>query len=121
MESGEVTQDEKLWGMLAHLLTLVGYVIWVGAYVVPLVIYIVYKEKSKFVAFHALQSLFFQLAALVAGIVLLIPSIFCLFLPIFALAVGVLVYVILAAIKAYNGELFEYWLVGQWARKMVGI
>jgi uncharacterized Tic20 family protein len=37
------------------------------------------------------------------------------------LGVGALAYVIVAAIRAYNGELFEYWLVGNWARQIVGI
>ena len=43
--------------MLAHLLTLVGYVVWIGAYLVPLVIYLVYKDKSSFVAFPPIPSI----------------------------------------------------------------
>jgi uncharacterized Tic20 family protein len=41
--------DEKLWGMLAHLLTLLGYVVVVGEYIAPLVIYLVYKDRSRLV------------------------------------------------------------------------
>ena len=108
--------------MLAHLLALLGYVVWIGAYVAPLVIYLVYKDKSQFVAFHALQSLFFQLALLVVGMVC-VPLVLCVIgIPLlFLLSVGALVYIIVAAIHAYNGELFEYWLVGKWARQIVGI
>ncbi len=122
MGQPNVTDEERLWAMLAHLLALLGYVIWVGAYVAPLVIYLVYKDKSSFVAFHALQSLFFQLALLVLAAIC-IPLIFCLVgIPlVFLLSVGALAYVIVAAIKAHNGELFEYWLVGKWARQIVGI
>jgi uncharacterized Tic20 family protein len=65
MGQPNVTDEERLWAMLAHLLALLGYVVWLGAYIAPLVIYLVYKDKSQFVAFHALQSLFFQLALLV--------------------------------------------------------
>ncbi len=121
-----VSNDERLWAMLAHLLTLVGYVVWVGAYIIPLVIYLVYKDKSPFVAFHALQSLFFQLALLVVSAVLGLLSLTIILLvltiPVFILlAIGALVYILVAAIRAYNGELFEYWLVGRWARQIVGI
>jgi uncharacterized Tic20 family protein len=42
-----VSDEERTWAMLAHLLTLVGYVVWIGAYLVPLVIYLVYKDKSS--------------------------------------------------------------------------
>lgn len=126
MGQQNVTDEERLWAMLAHLLALLGYVVWLGAYVAPLVIYLVYKDKSPFVAFHALQSLFFQLAILVVGMICALLALTivlaCFVIPIAAVVtVGALVYIIIAAIKAYNGELFEYWLVGKWARQIVGI
>ncbi|MFN4180962.1 MAG: DUF4870 domain-containing protein [Armatimonadota bacterium] len=112
--------------MLAHLLALLGYVVWVGAYIAPLVVYLVYKDKSQFVAFHALQSLFFQLALLVVGAICALLAftivLACIAIPAIALiSIGALAYIIFAAIRAYNGELFEYWLVGKWARQIVGI
>jgi len=126
VEQMPVSDEERTWAMLAHLLTLVGYVVWIGAYLVPLVIYLVYKDKSPFVAFHALQSLFFQLALLVVVAILLLLSLTvvfgCVTIPAFVvLGIGALIYVIVAAIRAYNGELFEYWLVGNWAWQIVGI
>ncbi|MGQ9462395.1 MAG: DUF4870 domain-containing protein, partial [Candidatus Fervidibacter sp.] len=74
MAQQPVSDDERLWAMLAHLLTLVGYIVWLGAYVIPLVIYLAFKNKSPFVAFHALQSLFFQLMLLVVGAFCLMVS-----------------------------------------------
>ncbi len=126
MEQGNVSNDERLWAMLAHLLALLGYVVWLGAYIAPLVIYLLYKERSQFVAFHALQSLFFQLALLVVSLILIVLSftviLSCITIPAAILVgVGALVYIIIAGVKAYNGELFEYWLVGRWARQIVGI
>lgn len=119
-----LSQDEKLWAMLAHLAGLAGYLGGVLQYVAPLVIYLLYKDKSRFVAFHALQSLYFQLAVLVATIIAgAIAFVTCGFgvvlLP--ALLVGALVYVIIAAIKANQGEWFEYWLVGPWAKRTLGM
>ncbi len=122
-----VTDEERLMAMLAHVFALLGYsVAFVGAYIAPLVIYLVYKDKSRFVAFHALQSLFFQLALLVVGAICLLLALTivlaCIAIPLAAVvSVGALVYIIVAAIRAYNGELFEYWLVGKWARQIVGI
>lgn len=125
-------QEERLWGMLAHLLALLGYVVWLGAYVAPLVVYLVYKDRSRFVAFHALQSLFFQLLMLAVGILLgLVTAIvgfltFGLGIPlftslIFLLGVVELAYVIYAAVRAYSGDLFEYVIVGRAAREIVGV
>jgi uncharacterized Tic20 family protein len=115
--------DEKLWGMLAHLLTLLGYVVVVGAYIAPLVIYLVYKDRSQFVAFHALQALFFHLLALAVAIALVLFSIVTLGCGILlavpleiALAIAVLVYTIIAAIQANNGVWYELPIVGRWAR-----
>jgi uncharacterized Tic20 family protein len=46
----------------------------------------------------------------------------CIAIPLALVAsVGALAYIIVAAVRAYNGELFEYWLVGKWARQIVGI
>ena len=108
--------DEKLWGMLAHLLTLLGYI-------APLVIYLVYKDRSQFVAFHALQALFFQLLALAVSVALILFSIVTLGLGVLlaaplaiALAIAVLVYTIIAAIQANNGVWYELPIVGRWAR-----
>jgi uncharacterized membrane protein len=91
-----------------------------------LVIYLVYKDKSQFVAFHALQSLFFQLALLVVAAICALLAITivlaCIAIPLaLVVSVGALAYIIVAAVRAYNGELFEYWLVGKWARQIVGI
>jgi hypothetical protein len=112
--SAPVTQDEKLWGMLAHLAGFVGYATAFGQYLFPLIIYFVYKDKSKFVAFHALQSLFLQLACLVLGIVLCGAGLA-------ATIPAALIYSIIAAIKTYDGEWFDYYLVGDFARDQLGI
>ena len=121
------SQEEKLWAMLAHLAGIAGYAGGVLQYVAPLVIYFVHKDKSKFVAFHALQSLFFQLAVLVViGVAVAICFITCIGIPAVipvsgAIGIGALFYCIVAAIKSYSGENFEYWLVGGWARRVVGM
>jgi uncharacterized Tic20 family protein len=123
-----LTADEKLWGMLAHLLTLLGYVVTLGQYIAPLVIYLVYKDRSKFVAFHALQALFFQLLVLAVSIVLVIFVLVTLGLGVIlaipaliAICITVLVYTIWAAIEANKGAWFELPIAGRWARATLGL
>jgi len=116
-----LTQDDKLWGMLGHIGAVAGYLGGVGQWVVPLVIFLIYKDKSKFVAFHALQSLIFQLV--VGLIVLAITAVSCFLLAIPAILIGMAVSIIgaiVVGIQANNGEWSEYPLIGPWARRQVG-
>lgn len=62
-----VTQDEKTWSVISHVSGLVwpltGFLP-----IVPLVIWLVYRERSPVVGFHALQSLWYQVAWLGLGV-----------------------------------------------------
>ena len=60
-------QDERAWSVLAHLSVLAGLVglMPLGA----LIIWLVYKDRSRRVGFHALQALWYQLAWLVILVV----------------------------------------------------
>lgn len=59
---GMSAQDERTWSMLAHLSILVSIITGIGGPIAALVIWLVYKDKSQRVAFHALQSLWYQVA-----------------------------------------------------------
>ncbi|MDX6381310.1 MAG: uncharacterized protein QOI57_2334 [Rubrobacteraceae bacterium] len=58
-------QDEQTWSMVAHLTVLLDIVTGIGGPIAALVIWLVYKDKSQRVAFHALQSLWYQVAWIV--------------------------------------------------------
>lgn len=114
--------------MLAHLFGLLGYLVGLGQIIAPLVVYLVYKDKSRFVAYHALQSLYFQLMLILLWVVAIILIVVTCGIGAFIVVpagvvvhVLALVLVIVAAIKASGGEVYEYWLVGRWARDQVGI
>jgi uncharacterized membrane protein len=118
-------QEEKTWGMLAHVIPLAAYLTTSLGWVAALVIYLVYKDKSKFVAFHALQQLLMMGAVWIATILGAFLFVTVIGIPIavliwFGCAVGSIVLTIIAAIKANNGEWWEYPLVGAYARKTVG-
>jgi uncharacterized protein len=62
---GMSAQDERTWAMLAHLSILLDLITAIGGPIAALVIWLVYKDKSQRVAFHALQSLWYQVAWIV--------------------------------------------------------
>ena len=98
-----VTQDEKTWAMLSHLLILVA------GFVAPLVIYLVKKDESRYVAEHAKDALNFQITVFLAAMCC-IPLIFILIgIPlIFVVSIGSLVCTILASIEASKGRHYRY-------------
>jgi uncharacterized Tic20 family protein len=148
--------DEWTTAALAHasiLLTLVlAFAGGVGALVglaVPLVIYLSHRERSRFVAFHALQSLVYQGAGMLIYIVLLIVlaavvaaawavsgllsvvAIGFLLMPL-ALIITILAVLLLlgaplvwlgyglyVAYQVYQGKDTRYWLVGEWLERQV--
>ena len=121
MTSGLVTRDDKLWATAAHVAGFAGYVFALGQYIAPLALYLVFKQKSRFIAFHALQSLFFQLMVLVAGAIAgLLTNLLVGYVLLPVVAGAAIVYPILIARRAFVGEWAEYWLVGRWAREIVG-
>src|SRR3712207_8899786 len=62
MGGGMSAQDERTWSMIAHLSVLLSLVTGIGGPIAALVIWLVYKDNSQRVAFHALQSLWYQVA-----------------------------------------------------------
>ena len=62
-QSGTMSHgDEKTWSMLSHLSILLNLITGIGGPVAALVIWLVYKDRSPRVGFHALQSLWYQVA-----------------------------------------------------------
>ena len=123
--------DERTWAMLAHLSILLNLVSGALGVVAALAIYLLYRERSRYVAYHSLQAFFFQLVAWLGGGVLTafawgvtVPLIFLvvgLFLIPLAVLVTLLpavavVYGVVGAVQCSQGEDFRYWLVGDWLR-----
>jgi uncharacterized Tic20 family protein len=123
--------DEKTWAMLAHLSILANLVTGLLGPVAALVIYLVYKDRSRYVAYQSMQSLVFQLIWWIGGGVIvaiawtvtgvlsaILIGLFCLplacilsFIPL-----GALVYGVIGAIQCSQGSDFKYWLIGDWVR-----
>jgi uncharacterized protein len=100
--------QERLWGMLAHLLSFVAAYLALG-FVAPLVVLLVFGPRSAYVRAHAVESLNFNLSWLlyaIVGGILLIVGIGVLIL--IALGIAYVVLVIIASVQANNGQFFRY-------------
>jgi uncharacterized Tic20 family protein len=125
--------------MLAHLSVLINLVTGFLGPLAALIIYLVFKDRSRYVAYQALQAAIFQLIAwvgggvaigliwLVTGVlsalfigILCIPFALVFTLVIAVLPIVALVYGVYAAIQASQGQDFRYWLVGDWVRGTLG-
>ena len=100
--------QERLWGMLAHLLSFVAAYLALG-FVAPLIVLLVFGPRSAYVRAHAVESLNFNLSWLlyaIVGGILLIIGIGVLILIVLGIAYVVLV--IIASVQANNGQFFRY-------------
>lgn len=127
--------EEQNWAMVAHLSILINLFTGFLGPAVAFIIYLFYKDRSRYIAYQSLQSTIFQLIVwvgigLVIGAIWLINAVLAAFLvgllcvpftlltTIFLLVVplGSLVYGVYAAIQCSSGEDFRYWLIGDWVR-----
>lgn len=127
--------DERTWAMLAHLSILLNLITGFLGPLAALIIYLVYKDRSRYVAYQSLQAAIFQAitwigVGLVIGAMWLVTALlsivlvgilcipFTLLGTIFLLIVpfASLVYGVYAGVQCSGGEDFEYWLVGDWVR-----
>ena len=104
-----IPSNERTFGMLCHLSSLAGYVIPFGNFIGPLVIWLIKKEEMPFVDDQGKESLNFQITVVIA-LLICIPLMFVIIGIILLPIVGILalVFSIIAAIKANNGEYYRY-------------
>lgn len=152
-----VTDDEKMWAAVAHgsvWLTLIGGVLSIGAIVpisvfVPLAIYFMFRRRSDYVAFHALQAFVLQLIGtvgafavlLVGGIVWTLGMVIALMavvilvgfilvplwgvvgvvlaVLILVMPIAMLLYGTIGAIETYNGRDYRYPFIARWVDRQL--
>jgi len=95
--------DEKMWSVLTH----VGGILF--HWLVPLIAYLVLKDRGPFVRWHTRQALNFQLTLLLAYIAGgVLALVFVGFFVIIAAAVLNIIFGIIAAMAANRGEFYRY-------------
>jgi len=123
--------DEQTWATLAHLSVLINLFTGFLGPVVALIIYLIFANRSRYVAYHALQSFLFQLlvwcglgvmwgivgalSAILIGVILI--PLACVLTPFFLFGMAIApIYGIWGAVQTSQGHDFEYWWVGSWVR-----
>jgi len=106
-----ITRDARQWAMFCHLAGLAGYIAWiVGNIVAPLIFWQLKKDEHPFIDENGKEAVNFQISMSIYALVsaALMP-LFCVGVPLL-IAVGIvdLVFLLIAAIKANNGEHYRY-------------
>jgi uncharacterized protein len=104
------TPEERSWGLLAHISGLIAS--WLGgmAFLGPLIVWILKKDQSPFVADQAKEALNFQIAVTIAlWVSFALIWVFCIgvvLLPV--VGIGSIVFSIIAAVEANKGVYYRY-------------
>lgn len=102
--------SERQWGLFLHLSSLSGYLgIPFGSILGPLVLWLIKKDQSAFVDENGKEALNFHLSMLLY-VVISIPLLFVFigFVTIPLIGILEIVFTIIAAVKASDGQLYRY-------------
>jgi uncharacterized Tic20 family protein len=101
--------EERRWAMFAHIGTFSSMIVPLGNIIAPIVIWQLKKNESPFVVEQAKESLNFQITLMIYAVIsLLLVFIIIGFFLIFALVIFSLIIVIVAGVKANDGEHYRY-------------
>ena len=101
--------EERKWAMFAHIGTFSSMFVPLGNIIAPIVIWQMKKNESPFVVEQAKESLNFQISLMIYSIIsILLCLIIIGFFLIFALVIFGLIIVIVAGVKANDGEHYRY-------------
>ena len=113
----EINKDARMWAMFCHLAGLAGLLPIlpaIGSIIAPLIIWQVKKDESPFVDEQGKEAVNFQISMILYGLVgsvaCLITCVGAVLIPFVVGLVGIvdLVFLIIAAVKANNGQHYRY-------------
>ncbi|HEX3102595.1 MAG TPA: DUF4870 domain-containing protein [Pyrinomonadaceae bacterium] len=107
--SALVTPDQRQMGMFLHLSQLAGLIVPLAGIVVPIILWQTQKDKIPALDPHGKMVANWMISALIYAVVS-IPLMFLIvgFFTLLAVAVLHIVFPIIGAVKANNGELWNY-------------
>ena len=98
-----LTSDDRVIAMASH----AG--VYFGGFLVPLIIYLIKKDESEYIASHSRESLNFQISLMIYMLVSFILAFVVIgFFMIIALGIFSIVVTIIASIKSYEGKHYSY-------------
>lgn len=100
----QVPSDSRAWAAAAHLLPFLGL-----SFIAPLIIWLIKRDEDAFVEGHGREALNFQISIIIYAIVSAILIIVLIgIVLLLALGVFVLVFQIVAGVKAATGQEYRY-------------
>jgi uncharacterized Tic20 family protein len=107
--SSSLSQEDRNWGMIAHLSSLSGFLIPFGFVLGPLIVYLVKRDQSAFASDCAKEALNFNITVAIGLVICLCLSLVFIGIPLMiALGVAWLVLTIVAAVRASEGTAYRY-------------
>jgi uncharacterized Tic20 family protein len=104
-----VLKDENMWGMFVHLSQFAGYLVPFLGFILPIVLWQIYKDKSQLIDMHGKNVTNWIISATIYSLGCFILSFIVIGIPMFfALAIIGIVFPIIGGIKANNGIVWEY-------------
>lgn len=107
--AGQLSYDEKQMAMFCHFLAFAGLVVPFGAIIGPLVLWLIKKDQSAYIDYHGKEAINFNITMTIVAVIcgiLIMAVVGILLLPL-ALMLW-LVFIIVAGIKANDGERYRY-------------
>ena len=102
-----VSSESRGWATAAHLIPLIGL-----GFIAPLVIWLMKRDEDPFVGYHAREALNFQISLIIYVLAsFLLMFVLIGFVLIFVVLIYALVVMIIAGIRAANGEFYRYPLI----------
>jgi uncharacterized protein len=96
--------NDKIWSMLSHLSIFLG----VGI-ILPLVVYLAMRKESEYVAANAKESLNFHISVYIYALCCIPLAFILIGIPLLVvIGIGSLVFAIIAAVRASDGQCYHY-------------
>lgn len=116
IDHASIPQEERTLAALTHLSGLAGYILPLGGVIVPIIILLV-KGESRVISTVAKQALLLNVVIFIAGLagfalfltIILIPLVIVYWI---ALALAAIALPIVGALKANDGEYYQYPIIG---------
>jgi len=107
--SASPSTEERQWALFAHLSALIGFIIPFGSIIGPLIIWQIKKNEMPFVDDQGKEALNFQITMAIAAIVCIVLMVVLIgFLLIWIVGLLDLLFIIIAALAANNGQAYRY-------------
>ncbi|WP_210330434.1 DUF4870 domain-containing protein [Aliikangiella sp. G2MR2-5] len=109
-EINGLSQEERNFAMFCHFAAFAGFIFPVlGSILAPLILWQMKKEESGFIDHHGKEAVNFQITMLIAFSIAIFLSFLLIGIPmLFGLAIFEIIAIILAGIKANEGEYYRY-------------